>query len=172
MSITRRFLLKLTPLLFWRGSTSSLSAAEARVALPYGEAYPQLDSLAVGEWWKAGQPSTKKAPNPLRPRAFGGKGAEGMKKEIPSNPRKNHVERKNPESHLPFQAQLAYEEKLPDLFRYRFYRRDSRAYPTEKPAHRSLLRSLLKQKPGLGGKIGKSPPAVKGIIRAPARGPF
>ena len=23
--------------------------------------------------------------NPLRPRAFGGKGAEGMKKEIPSN---------------------------------------------------------------------------------------
>ena len=25
------------------------------------------------------------APNPLRPRAFGGKGAEGMKKEIPSN---------------------------------------------------------------------------------------
>ena len=28
-----------------------------------------------------------KAPNPLRPRAFGGKGAEGMKKEIPSNPR-------------------------------------------------------------------------------------
>ena len=24
-------------------------------------------------------------PNPLRPRAFGGKGAEGMKKEIPSN---------------------------------------------------------------------------------------
>jgi hypothetical protein len=64
MSITRRFLLKLTPLLFWRGSTSSLSAAEARVALPYGEAYPQLDSLAVGEWWKAGQPSTKKAPLP------------------------------------------------------------------------------------------------------------
>ena len=27
-------------------------------------------------------------PNPLRPRAFGGKGAEGMKKEIPSN---NHA---------------------------------------------------------------------------------
>jgi mono/diheme cytochrome c family protein len=26
-------------------------------------------------------------PNPLRPRAFGGKGAEGMKKEIPSNKR-------------------------------------------------------------------------------------
>jgi hypothetical protein len=24
-------------------------------------------------------------PNPLRPRAFGGKGAEGMKKEIPSS---------------------------------------------------------------------------------------
>jgi hypothetical protein len=24
-------------------------------------------------------------PNPLRPRAFGGKGAEGMRKEIPSS---------------------------------------------------------------------------------------
>ncbi len=26
-----------------------------------------------------------KAPTPLRPRAFGGKGAEGMRKDIPSN---------------------------------------------------------------------------------------
>ncbi len=29
-------------------------------------------------------------PNPLRPRAFGGKGAEGMKKEIPSSRREAH----------------------------------------------------------------------------------
>ena len=31
------------------------------------------------------EPATSAVPNPLRPRAFGGKGAEGMKKEIPSN---------------------------------------------------------------------------------------
>jgi|UniRef100_UPI003782E7B3 hypothetical protein len=62
MNLTRRFLLKLTPLLFWRGSTSSLTAAEA--ALPYGEAYSKLDSLAVGEWWNAKAPSAKKAALP------------------------------------------------------------------------------------------------------------
>ncbi len=62
MNLTRRFFLKLTPLLFWRGSTSSLQAAEA--ALPYGEAYPKLDSLAVGEWWNAKVPSAKKAALP------------------------------------------------------------------------------------------------------------
>lgn len=64
MNITRRFLLKLTPLLFWRGSTSSLAAAESEAVLPFGATYPQLDSLAVGEWWKAEQPSTKKAALP------------------------------------------------------------------------------------------------------------
>ncbi len=64
MNISRRFLLKLTPLLFWRGSASSLSAAEAEAALPFGATYPQLDSLAVGEWWKAKQPTTKKAALP------------------------------------------------------------------------------------------------------------
>ncbi len=64
MNITRRFLLKLTPLLFWRGSTSSLAAADTAAALPFGTTYPQLDSLAVGEWWKAEQPTTKKASLP------------------------------------------------------------------------------------------------------------
>jgi hypothetical protein len=62
MNITRRFLLKLTPLLFWRGSTSAVSATEA--ALPFGDAYPQLDTLAVGEWWNAKVPSAKKAALP------------------------------------------------------------------------------------------------------------
>ena len=62
MNLTRRFLLKLTPFLLWRGSTLSFAAAEA--ARPYGEAYPQLDSLAVGEWWNAKVPSAKKAALP------------------------------------------------------------------------------------------------------------
>ncbi len=64
MNITRRFLLKLTPLLFWRGSTSSLAAADTEAALPFGATYPQLDSLAVGDWWNAKQPSAKKAALP------------------------------------------------------------------------------------------------------------
>ena len=34
--------------------------------------------------WGGGYPFDVES-NPLRPRAFGGKGAEGMKKEIPSN---------------------------------------------------------------------------------------
>jgi hypothetical protein len=64
MNITRRFLLKLTPLLFWRGSTSPLAAADTEAALPFGTTYPQLDSLAAGEWWNAKQPSAKKAALP------------------------------------------------------------------------------------------------------------
>ena len=62
MNLTRRFLLKLTPFLLWRGSTLSFAAADA--ARPYGEVYQQLDSLAVGEWWNAKVPSAKKAALP------------------------------------------------------------------------------------------------------------
>ena len=43
-------------------------------------------SSAVGPYIKGpGFRGTLTEANPLRPRAFGGKGAEGMKKEIPSN---------------------------------------------------------------------------------------
>lgn len=101
------------------------------------------------------------------------------------------MERKNPEGHLPFQTQLAYQEELPDLFRDRFHRRNRRAYSAEESAmprrtggikngkakfawtesktksNRPLLRTLFETEPGLGGKIGKSPPAVDGISRTP-----
>ncbi len=64
MKLSRRLFLKLTPLLFWRPSSSPVLAAEAEAARPFGAAYPQLDSLTTGEWWKAALPSTKKAPLP------------------------------------------------------------------------------------------------------------
>ncbi len=53
MSITRRVLLKLTPLVFWRSSSPMVIGAEPEVALPFGPTFPSLDSLAIGEWWKA-----------------------------------------------------------------------------------------------------------------------
>lgn len=49
MNLHRRLLLKLTPLLFWRGALPRLGAAEP--AQPYGAEFPNLDSLAVGDWW-------------------------------------------------------------------------------------------------------------------------
>ena len=49
-------------------------------------------------------------PNPLRPRAFGGKGAEGMKKEIPSN--NNHAKPK-PKATAP---KVSDEELFDQLF--------------------------------------------------------
>jgi hypothetical protein len=49
MKISRRLLLKLTPLLFWRGSPFRLFAAEAEPAKPFSAAFPKLDSLATGE---------------------------------------------------------------------------------------------------------------------------
>ena len=65
MIISRRVLLKLTPLLFWRGSASTIFAAESEAALPFGPAHPELDSLATGEWWKAKPTTTQKiAPPP------------------------------------------------------------------------------------------------------------
>lgn len=64
MNLTRRLLLKLTPLFFWRSSLSSVIGAQSESALPFGDAYPELDSLATGEWWKAEQPTTKKAALP------------------------------------------------------------------------------------------------------------
>jgi len=51
MNITRRFLLQLSALLAWRGPASWLRAAEAANPQPYGAEFPNLDSLAVGEWW-------------------------------------------------------------------------------------------------------------------------
>jgi len=63
MNITRRFLLQLSALLAWRGPASWRRAAEAANPQPYGAEFPNLDSLAVGEWWT----KKSKGPNPPPP---------------------------------------------------------------------------------------------------------
>ncbi len=65
MKFTRRLLLKVSPFFFWRGSVSSLSAAAAEPALPYGAEFSQLDSLAVGEWWVQKKGRGQSAPPPM-----------------------------------------------------------------------------------------------------------
>jgi len=52
MKITRRLLLKLTPFLFL--GTSHSSRAFAETPLPFGEKFPNLESLTTGQWWTKG----------------------------------------------------------------------------------------------------------------------
>lgn len=63
MSVTRRFFLKLAVLCTWWRGASSSSAAEIapETPQPFGTEFPNLDSFAVGEWWKKPKP---KGPNP------------------------------------------------------------------------------------------------------------
>lgn len=68
MNITRRLLLKLTPLLFWRSGSRQSFAAEVESATPFSKDYPKLDSLAVGEWWKALPPRMNPPPTMDVPR--------------------------------------------------------------------------------------------------------
>lgn len=63
MKLSRRFLLKLSPLLFWQGAGTRLLAANGEPSEPFGKAYPELDSLATGEWWKR-KPTGKGSPPP------------------------------------------------------------------------------------------------------------
>ena len=54
MKLTRRDILKSTPLAILGtslGSTSFGSAAAA-ASPPFGEKFPELESLTTGEWWK------------------------------------------------------------------------------------------------------------------------
>lgn len=65
MTVSRRFLLKLSPFFFWKGSAARLLAARAADPAPFGEKFPQLDSLASGEWWEKTS-SDKNAPPPMK----------------------------------------------------------------------------------------------------------
>ena len=49
MKISRRQLLKATPLLFVRGLGVAADAPQL-----FGPEFPQLDSLTTGEWWNKG----------------------------------------------------------------------------------------------------------------------
>jgi hypothetical protein len=64
MSLTRRWWLKLSSLLLWsaRGATAAESGTPGvSPTTPFGTEFPNLDSLATGEWWKRPVP---KGPNP------------------------------------------------------------------------------------------------------------
>ena len=68
MNLTRRVLLKLAALscCLWRGSGGALAAgAEADAAEPFGAEFPELDSLAAGEWWKKPAKRGPNAPPPM-----------------------------------------------------------------------------------------------------------
>lgn len=63
MNLTRRWFLKIAAACCWWRGTPSATAAETAVeaAKPFGTDFPNLDSLAVGQWWTK---PTPKNPNP------------------------------------------------------------------------------------------------------------
>ncbi|MEY4485343.1 MAG: hypothetical protein RL693_2795 [Verrucomicrobiota bacterium] len=63
-SINRRTAIKLTAAGFGALALKPSASLAQDAALPFGSTFPKLDSLAVGEWWKTGQPSTKKGALP------------------------------------------------------------------------------------------------------------
>lgn len=63
MNITRRLLLKLAALFSWRAASVPITAAsDTDPAQPFGGEFPNLDSLAVGAWWKKPAPTGPNAP--------------------------------------------------------------------------------------------------------------
>jgi hypothetical protein len=67
MTSTRRFFLKLIALACWWRTPLNASAAELPpdAELPFGDEFPELDSLSVGQWWKKARPQGLNAPPPL-----------------------------------------------------------------------------------------------------------
>ena len=62
MKITRRLLLKFSPLLFWRGSAINVLAVQPEASTPFTADFPNLDSLATGDWWAAKTPKNNPPP--------------------------------------------------------------------------------------------------------------
>jgi hypothetical protein len=63
MNFSRRFLLKISPFIFFKGTASRVLAASGESIQPFGKKFPSLDSLATGEWWKK-DPGGKGSPPP------------------------------------------------------------------------------------------------------------
>ncbi|MHB1559853.1 MAG: alkaline phosphatase D family protein, partial [Isosphaeraceae bacterium] len=64
--ITRRFFLGASALFArWLGWTPSSSAGPVATAAPFGEEFPNLESLTAGEWWKKPRPKGPAAPPPM-----------------------------------------------------------------------------------------------------------
>src|SRR5687767_8912444 len=65
IDLTRRTLLELAALLVWRGASPAKAVEPAAESpQPFGDEFPDLDSLAVGEWW------TKRGPRQNPPPAM------------------------------------------------------------------------------------------------------
>lgn len=67
MNYSRRLLLKVAAALCWPGASSALAdaGAEPEDARPFGSEFPNLDSLAAGEWWKKPAPRGPSPPPPM-----------------------------------------------------------------------------------------------------------
>lgn len=69
MNLSRRFWLQLLAATAWLRTlvfgSQTAAAAEGDNPRPFGDDFPELDSLAVGEWWKKPTPKGMNAPPPL-----------------------------------------------------------------------------------------------------------
>lgn len=66
MSIPRRLLLKLSALSCWPTSAAIQAQEKSpELAEPFGDEFPNLDSLAVGSWWNRTGPKGPNAPPPM-----------------------------------------------------------------------------------------------------------
>lgn len=63
MNFSRRFLLKISPFIFLKGTATRVLAASGEAIQPFGKKYATLDSLATGDWWKK-VPGEKGSPPP------------------------------------------------------------------------------------------------------------
>lgn len=62
IDLTRRTLLKLAALFVWRGGSAVAAEPAAEPPQPFGGEFPDLDSLAVGEWWTRRPPRQNPPP--------------------------------------------------------------------------------------------------------------
>lgn len=66
MNVTRRLFLKFSAVCCWfRGASSNAAEAAAEPLQPFGNQFPNLDSLAIGQWWTKPTPKGQTPPPPM-----------------------------------------------------------------------------------------------------------
>jgi len=65
MNLPRRLFLKLATVLCWPARSFSAAVTDEEPARPFGDEFPELDSLATGEWWNKRVPRGMNAPPPM-----------------------------------------------------------------------------------------------------------